>query len=154
MSVLKLTNGGLQPCAEERATEITLAAWRDGVRPEAGRFALVLPNDANVSEVSTALSKFAVVVLNFPAFKDGRALSQARLLRERFGYRGEIRARGHVLRDQALFMARAGFDAFEVECEKAESFAEALREFSAVYQHAADTAEAAWRLRSKRAAAA
>jgi uncharacterized protein (DUF934 family) len=153
-SVLKLTSEGLAPCREERATEITLAEWREGARPEAGRFALALPNDADLSEVARSLSQFATVLLEFPTFKDGRALSQARLLRERFGYKGEICARGNVLRDQALFMARAGFDAFEINCDDAASFAEALGEFSVVYQHAADGAVAAWRRRAKRAAAA
>lgn len=154
MSVLKLTSGALHRCAEERATEITLAEWRDGARPEAGRFALVLPNDADVAEVAETLPLFAVVVLSFPVFKDGRSYSQARLLRDRFGYRGEVRARGQVLRDQALFMARAGFDAFEVDGAIAASFAEALGEFSVFYQHAADGAVASWRQRAKRAAAA
>lgn len=154
MPVLKLTDGALRRCAEARATEITLAEWRDGARPEGGRFALVLPNDAEVSEVAATLPLFAAVVLSFPVFKDGRAFSQARLLRERYGYSGEIRARGAVLRDQALFMARAGFDAFEIECAAAFAFAEALDEFSAVYQHAADGAVAVWRRRAERAAAA
>jgi uncharacterized protein (DUF934 family) len=153
-TILKLTSDGLKPCVEERATEMTLAEWRGGARPEAGRFALVLPNDADPSEAAATLSQFAIVVLEFPVFKDGRALSQARLLRERYGYRGEIRARGQVLRDQALFMARAGFDAFEIKCDEAAAFAEALGEFSVVYQHAADGAVAAWRRRAKRAAAA
>ena len=56
----------------------------------------------------------ALVALEFPKFTDGRAYSQARLLRERYGYRGEIRAVGDVLRDQLRFMARSGFDAFEL----------------------------------------
>ena len=51
----------------------------------------------------------------FPNFRDGRAYTQARLLRERFGFRGELRATGQVLRDQFVFLARAGFDAFEVK---------------------------------------
>ena len=60
----------------------------------------------------------------FPSFRDGRAYSQARLLRERHGYDGELRATGQVLRDQFVFMLRAGFDAFEVKKESdAEAFA-------------------------------
>jgi uncharacterized protein (DUF934 family) len=154
MPVLKLTNGALAPCTEERATEISVAELREGARPEAGRFALVLPNDVAVDEVAAALSRFDVLVLNFPVFKDGRALSQARLLRERYGYRGEIRARGNVLRDQALFMARAGFDAFEIGCEATGAFADALRELTLAYQPAADGAPPVWRRRAERAAAA
>ena len=54
-----------------------------------------------------------MVALEFPKFNDGRAFSQARILRERYGYRGEIRATGKVVRDLLLFMHRCGFDAFE-----------------------------------------
>ena len=61
------------------------------------------------------LDRLAVVALVFPSFRDGRAYSQARLLRERHNYRGELRATGQVLRDQFLFMLRAGFDSFEVK---------------------------------------
>ena len=63
----------------------------------------------------------------FPTFKDGRAYSQARLLRERYGFRGELRATGQVLRDQFLFLLRAGFDSFEVTKEAdAAAFAESV----------------------------
>ncbi len=49
--------------------------------------------------------------LNFPKFTDGRAFSQAFLLRRRLGFKGEIRATGNVLIDQLLQMQRCGFDA-------------------------------------------
>ncbi|MBI1364388.1 MAG: DUF934 domain-containing protein [Alphaproteobacteria bacterium] len=138
MATLKFTDGELAPCREDRATEITLAEWREGARPEAGRFALALPNDAALDEVAHALARFDAIILHFPTFKDGRALSQARLLRARYGFAGEIRARGEVLPDQAFFMARAGFDAFEIDCEAIESFRTALSAFSCVYQRSSD----------------
>jgi uncharacterized protein (DUF934 family) len=56
----------------------------------------------------------SLIALNFPKFSDGRAFSTARLLREKFGYRGELRAVGNVLSDQIPFMRRVGFDAFGV----------------------------------------
>ena len=59
------------------------------------------------------LPRIAVVALVFPKYRDGRAYTSARLLRERFGYQGQIRAVGDVLREQAGFMVRCGFDAFE-----------------------------------------
>jgi uncharacterized protein (DUF934 family) len=75
----------------------------------------------------------------FPNFRDGRAYSQARLLRERYRYRGELRATGEVLRDQFLFLVRAGFDAFEVKkAADAVVFAEALARYSVFYQPGAD----------------
>jgi uncharacterized protein (DUF934 family) len=154
MQTLKLVNGALEPYTEEAPVEITFAQWREGARPEAGRFALVLPNAAAVSEVADSIDGFSSIVLDFPTFRDGRAYSQARLLRERFGYRGEIRARGNVLRDQIFFMARAGFDAFEIRDAEAAAYSEALGEFSVVYQRAADSAEPVWRSRLARAIAA
>jgi uncharacterized protein (DUF934 family) len=98
------------------------------------------PNDRPVSELARRLAYLALVALEFPVFRDGRAYTQARLLRERHGFKGEIRATGDVLRDQFLFMARAGFDAFEVKkAADAEAFTQALRAFSGRYQPAADS---------------
>ncbi|MEW6453078.1 MAG: DUF934 domain-containing protein [Pseudomonadota bacterium] len=97
------------------------------------------PNSRNVSELAPYLDKLALVALVFPAFKDGRAYSQARLLRERHGYRGELRATGDVLRDQFLFLVRAGFDALEVKKDAdAEVFAASVARYSVFYQPAGD----------------
>ena len=70
---------------------------------------VIWPNSRDVDELAPHLAHLASVALVFPTFRDGRAYSQARLLRERYGYRGELRATGQVLRDQFLFMLRAGF---------------------------------------------
>jgi uncharacterized protein (DUF934 family) len=95
------------------------------------------PNDRSESELAGHLPRLALIALEFPVFRDGRAYSQARRLRERYGFAGEIRATGDVLRDQFLFMVRSGFDAFEVKKEKdAAAFVHALREFSIRYQPA------------------
>ena len=75
---------------------------------------VIWPNDRSVAELAPYLDWLALVALVFPNFRDGRAYSQARLLRERHQFRGELRATGQVLRDQFLFLSRAGFDAFEV----------------------------------------
>ncbi|CAZ89735.1 conserved hypothetical protein [Thiomonas arsenitoxydans] len=71
---------------------------------------LVLPNDLDVRTLAIDLSRFASVELRFPKWTDGRAYTQARLLRVRLGYRGELRATGDVLVDMALPLARTGFD--------------------------------------------
>lgn len=69
------------------------------------------------------LSQFAVIGIHFPAFADGRGFSYARLLRERYGYQGEIRALGQFIPDQLGYLLRVGFNAFqfadEVDLEKA-----------------------------------
>jgi uncharacterized protein (DUF934 family) len=100
---------------------------------------IIWPNDRRVMELAPHLERLALVALVFPTFKDGRAFSQARLIRERHGFRGELRATGQVLRDQFLFMLRAGFDAFEVTKDAdAAAFAEAERRYSVFYQPTGD----------------
>ncbi|TMK13533.1 MAG: DUF934 domain-containing protein [Alphaproteobacteria bacterium] len=85
------------------------------------------------------LDWIALVALVFPTFRDGRAYSQARLLRERYQFRGELRATGQVLRDQLLFLHRAGFDAFEVTKDSdASAFVEAVHRYSVFYQPTGD----------------
>lgn len=64
-----------------------------------------------------AAKQFASIVVEFPAFTDGRGYSYARLLRERYGYEGELRARGDILTDQVAYFFRCGFDALTVENE-------------------------------------
>ena len=97
------------------------------------------PNDRRVAELAPYLERLALVALVFPTFKDGRAFSQARLIRERYGFNGELRATGQVLRDQFLFMLRAGFDAFEVTKDAdAAAFAEAAHRYSVFYQPTGD----------------
>src|ERR1700761_302584 len=82
-----------------------------------GKTGVIWPNNRDIDDLVPHLDRLAVVALVFPTFRDGRAYSQARLLRERHGFKGELRATGQVLRDQFLFMLRAGFDAFEVKKE-------------------------------------
>ncbi|MDP6389671.1 MAG: DUF934 domain-containing protein [Alphaproteobacteria bacterium] len=92
-----------------------------------------------IEEISADLDRLGVVVLEFASFTDGRAYSQARLLRERYGFEGEVRAVGNVLRDQYQFMLRCGFDAFEVvDPGKLDGWREAASEIGAWYQPAAD----------------
>ena len=86
------------------------------------------------------LARIAVVMLDFPKYTDGRAYSQARLLRERHGYRGELRATGNVLRDQLLLMRRCGFDAYEVDARGAAGFAAAMGSVTHAYQPATNDA--------------
>jgi uncharacterized protein (DUF934 family) len=112
---------------------------------------VIWPNDRKVGELAPHLARLALVALVFPVFKDGRAFSQARLIRERYGYGGELRATGQVLRDQFLFLLRAGFDAFEVSKDAdAAAFAEATRRYSVFYQPTGDGRATALRARLAR----
>ena len=98
-----------------------------------------LAEQPRLDDLVPYLDRLAVVALVFPTFRDGRAYSQARLLRERYGFHGELRATGQVLRDQFLFMLRAGFDAFEVKKEAdAEAFANTAKRYSVFYQPTGD----------------
>jgi uncharacterized protein (DUF934 family) len=104
-----------------------------------GKTAVIWPNNRDLDDLVPWLDRLAAVALVFPTFRDGRAYSQARLLRERHGYRGELRATGQVLRDQFVFMLRAGFDAFEVKKESdAEAFAATAKRYSVFYQPTGD----------------
>jgi uncharacterized protein (DUF934 family) len=100
---------------------------------------VIWPNDRKVAELAPYLDWLALVALVFPNFRDGRAYSQARILRERHQFRGELRATGQVLRDQLLFLQRAGFDAFEVTKDAdAAAFAEAVHRYSVFHQPTVD----------------
>ncbi|MGA2994244.1 DUF934 domain-containing protein [Bradyrhizobium sp.] len=104
-----------------------------------GELGVIWPNNRDLDDLLPYLDRLAAVALVFPSFRDGRAYSQARLLRERHGYAGELRATGQVLRDQFLFMLRAGFDALEVNKESdAEAFALTAKRYSVFYQPTGD----------------
>ena len=101
-----------------------------GVRLESGEAVEALAYD---------LPRLSVVALAFPKFGDGRAYSYARLLRERFGFKGEVRAVGDVLREQAGFMVRCGFTAFEpADGSTVEVWERATHRFRHVYQRSID----------------
>jgi uncharacterized protein (DUF934 family) len=111
----------------------------EGLSRRAGRTGVIWPNNRDVDDLVPRLGRLAVVALVFPTFRDGRAYSQARLLRERHFYRGELRATGQVLRDQFMFMLRAGFDSFEVKKQSdAEAFANTVKRYSVFYQPTGD----------------
>jgi uncharacterized protein (DUF934 family) len=111
-----------------------------------GATGVLWPNDRDVSDLAPNLDRLALVALDFPNFRDGRAYSQARILRERYNYRGELRATGQVLRDQFMLLHRAGFDSFEVsKPADASAFVETIARYSVVYQPAGAGVPAALR---------
>jgi uncharacterized protein (DUF934 family) len=95
--------------------------------------------DEPVEQLADVLPHLAVVALEFPKFRDGRGYSSAALLRDRYGYAGEIRAVGEVLRDQASCLIRCGFDAFELsDGSTLDAWARSAFRFRHVYQAAED----------------
>jgi uncharacterized protein (DUF934 family) len=123
---------------------VLISAARFLGNPEAislrlGKTGVIWPNNRDIDDLVPYLDRLAVVALVFPTFRDGRAYSQARLLRERYRFRGELRATGQVLRDQFVFMLRAGFDAFEVGKESdADAFTNTAGRASVFYQPTGD----------------
>ena len=115
---------------------VPLALWL------AERRALITRGDAGVllapeddpDAIASDVRLLQVIAIEFPAFTDGRGYSTARLLRERYLYRGELRAVGDVLRDQLYLMAECGFDAFAIrEDRSAEDALASLKDFNSLY---------------------
>jgi uncharacterized protein (DUF934 family) len=133
--------------------DVLVPAERFLADPEAfaarqGETGVIWPNNRDVDELAPHLGKLAIVALVFPKFQDGRAYSQARILRERLGFRGELRATGQILRDQFVFMLRAGFDALEVKKDAdASVFGAVLKRYSVFYQPTGDGRLTAFRKR-------
>ena len=124
------------------AVIVGLKRWReerDALIKRKDPVGVRLQSDHTAGDVADDLEHLGVVALAFPVFKDGRAYSNARRLREHHGYSGEVRAIGNVLRDQYLFMLRCGFDALEVkEGETEKDWEKVTQAISVFYQPAAD----------------
>jgi uncharacterized protein (DUF934 family) len=104
-----------------------------------GSLGVIWPNGRRVAELKPWLGHLALIALEFPKFRDGRAYSQARQMREILGFRGTLRATGDVLRDQFTFLVRAGFDSFEVKKPAdAAAFAASVARYTVFYQPGAD----------------
>lgn len=102
-------------------------------------------------DIAADLPRLALVSVHFPKFADGRGYSIAYLLRRRHGYKGELRAVGDVLRDQLFYLARSGFDAFQLrEGSDTQAALPSLADFSLAYQSAADARAPLFRLRGAR----
>ena len=109
-----------------------------------------IESSEDVEALAYDLPRIAVVALAFPKFRDGRAYTSAKLLRERYDFKGEVRAVGDVLREQAGFMVRVGFDAFEpADGSTVEDLERAVHRYRHVYQRSADRRAPAFAEREK-----
>ena len=100
-----------------------------------GGIAVWLDSDEQAGQISGALDSLPLIALNFPVFSDGRSYTNARELRQKYDYSGEIRAIGDVLRDQLYYMAQCGFDSFEIRYDQDEDLClEAFNDFKTGYQ--------------------
>ena len=130
---------------------VPLQLWRDHahvLKARDGGLGVWLDSDEQAEEIGDDVQHFQVIALNFPAFTDGRNYSNARLLRDRYKFTGELRAIGDVLRDQLFYMKRCGFDAFALRADKDPVEAlESLKDFSVTYQAATDEPQPLFRRR-------
>lgn len=140
------------PVPAEGGAIVSIARWRAEHVVLSGRNAPVgvrLDSGDGPEMVEAYLDRLDLIAVPFATFKDGRGYSTARLLRERHGFTGELRAVGNILRDQLSYLDRCGFDSFEyaggTQAEKALS---AFDEISVVYQTAADRRASAAALRN------
>ncbi len=113
-----------------------------------GELGLLINGDDDIEELAEDLEFFAIIAIDFPAFKDGRGYSHARILRDHYNYTGDLRAVGDVLRDQLYFMQRCGISSFLIKEEKdIEDAMRGFSDFSVKYQTAADGAEPVYKQR-------
>jgi uncharacterized protein (DUF934 family) len=114
-------------------------------RPDLG---VLLSPEVAPEDVAPDAEHFALIAVDFPKFTDGRGYTTARMLRDRFGYTGPLRAVGDVLPDQLAFMQRCGFDSFALKSGKnVETALRLLAGFSVKYQPAADQDQPLWKAR-------
>jgi uncharacterized protein (DUF934 family) len=130
---------------------LPLAVWqarKQEIIARGQKIGVWLESGEGPEAIAGELGHFAVIGVNFPKFTDGRSYSTARLLRERYGYQGEIRALGDVLQDQLFYMKRCGIDAYAVREDKdIEKALAGLRTFSETYQAAVDQPQPLFRRR-------
>ncbi len=107
-----------------------------------------IPNTEDVATLAQEVVGQPLIAVEIPKFSDGRAYSQARVLRERYGYKGEIRAQGDVAHDQLFHMSRCGINAFELRpSEDPQDCLRAFGDYDLAYQHGADRLGTVWERR-------
>jgi uncharacterized protein (DUF934 family) len=145
---------GLEEIPASGALLVSLGQWqqhREALLSRGAPLGLRLRSDQHPDEIRGDLAHFALIALEFPKFRDGRAYTYARLLRERYGFRGELRAVGDVLQEYLHYMHRCGFDTFDVQSADPEAaWAAVASDFTVWYQATGDGRERAMDLRARR----
>lgn len=108
---------------------------REALLARDGRLGVRIAPGEAIEDIADDISRLALIAVAFPAFRDGRGYSTARLARERYNFKGELRAVGDVREDQIFYMLRCGFDSFDlIAADPAAAFARAAHTFSVFYQ--------------------
>lgn len=153
-NILTLAEGETVESVElpDEPTLLPLTVWlarKDEILACQKQVGVWLDSSEDPQALAADLEQLALIGVNFPTFTDGRGYSIARLLRERYAYRNEIRAIGDVLHDQLFFMKRCGIDAYAVRADKdIEAALSGLRDFSETYQAAVDQPQPLFRRRN------
>jgi uncharacterized protein (DUF934 family) len=136
---------------------VTLARWRaerEALLAGHAAVGVLVPNTADIEAVYAEIADRALIALQFPTFTDGRALSQAVVLRKRLGFRGELRAVGDIIRDLVFWLGRCGFESIVPRKDQSlEGCLAALDEIGVAYQAAADGHTPVWVRRRRNLAA-
>jgi uncharacterized protein (DUF934 family) len=131
---------------------VPFSLWREQseiLLKRSGRLGVWLEGHDDPALIAADLRHLELIAVNFAQFTDGRGYSIARLLRERYGWRGELRAIGDILRDQLFYLARCGFDAFALrEGQDARAALAAFNDFSEGYQTSVERSQPLFRRRS------
>lgn len=125
------------PITDTELTSVTLEQWQEQRAELQGQaLELTVTSEQTADLFGDDAGAFARICIDFPKFSDGRGYSAARLLRERHGYKGELRAVGDVLIDQLFFMKRCGFDTFALrDDQELEVAIDAFSTFTVCYQN-------------------
>jgi uncharacterized protein (DUF934 family) len=125
----------VDPVAPLLVSHSLWASDRDALLARPAPLGVRLEPDDDPSCIAPDLGHFALIAIHFPKFSDGRGFSIARLLRERYGYTGPLRAVGDVMRDQMFYLLRCGFDQFALKHEaQLDDALTAYRDFTEGYQ--------------------
>ena len=124
-----------EPRAGARRVAAAAQFLNDAAKGEAVSTAILIGPTDEVQQLAPLLSRLTLIVIDFPQIGEGRGFSQARLLRQRYRFAGELRARGALKRDQLVFLARCGFDSFQLDgSENLQQALAAFNTFSVAYQ--------------------
>ncbi len=151
------SGGGLPAIPEQGDLLVPLRLWQSSsgalLGRAAGRVGVWLAADEDPALIADSLEAFSLIAVHFPQFTDGRGYSTARLLRERYGWNGELRAIGDIQRDQLYYLSRCGFDAFLLnDGLDANEALTAFNDFSEAYQTSVERPVPLFRRREKEAA--
>lgn len=130
---------------------VSLDVWqqqREAILAHPYKKAVLLKPDQHPEVLVEDVKQLDMIALDFPAFADGRGYSYAALLRQRFGFTGELRATGDVFKDNLFYLKRCGFNSFAVRADKDIHVAlQGLQDFSESYQASVDESRPLYRRR-------